>query len=425
MAKTRPDYDRTAALVDDEETGDYYRPAAPARPRSTRRASADDISPSDYSDSGVRTRARSSRVRAAMLQEADDEYDRVRADRLPSDPEDEAVFLRTRRRVPVRRNMLLATRWGRITLAVLLVLVVAALTTIFLLVRGFFLHDARFRIQGASSIQILGNTEIGRSELLGIIGRDVGSDIFTVPLAARRTSIQQLPWVQNATVMRLLPNQLRVVIVERKPVAFVREGNKIQLVDPSGVILSMSPAIMAAKHYSFPVVAGISPNDPLETRADRMQLYQRFVAELNSTGSPGSPKVSEQLSEVDVSNPEDVRTLIPSAGTDILLHFGDDDFANRYRVYLQHLPLWRQQYPHLAAIDLRYDRQTVLEMSSSAGKDAASTTDARLDAPPTLAAATAVSLRNAAKYRAATKKSAASKHSTRPVTNKRPHTATR
>ena len=73
------------------------------------------------------------------------------------------------------------------------------------------------------------------------------------------------------------------------------------------------------------------------------------------------------------------------------MHFGDEDFANRYQTYQQHLKEWRQQYPHLAAIDLRYDRQTVLEMDKSASTNPANAIDSApvLTATPTTRPATA------------------------------------
>jgi cell division protein FtsQ len=77
------------------------------------------------------------------------------------------------------------------------------------------------------------------------------------------------------------------------------------------------------------------------------------------------------LSEVDLSDPEDVRVLLPSAGSDLLVHFGSDEFAARWQRLEEKLPGWRQQYPRLAGIDLRYQRQTVLEMSRSADEGAA------------------------------------------------------
>jgi cell division protein FtsQ len=90
------------------------------------------------------------------------------------------------------------------------------------------------------------------------------------------------------------------------------------------------------------------------------------MSALNSTGGAAS----SQLSEVDLSDPEDVRVLLPSAGSDLLVHFGSDDFAARWQRLEQKLSGWRQQYPRLAGVDLRYQRQTVLEMAKTGLDDA-------------------------------------------------------
>jgi cell division protein FtsQ len=159
--------------------------------------------------------------------------------------------------------------------------------------------------------------------------------------------------------MRLLPDQIRVTVVERQPVAFVRQGSQVGLVDSSGVLLAMPPAMMAQHHYSFPVVTGIDPHDPAEGRKNRMAVYGRLLAELDANNQ----QLSEQISEIDLSQPEDVRILMPEQGTDILAHFGEDHFLERYQRYKAHIGEWRQQYPKLMAVDLRYEQQVVLEMT--------------------------------------------------------------
>jgi cell division protein FtsQ len=284
-------------------------------------------------------------------------------DTAPSDDgaedDDEEIVRRARRRAPVKRSIVPKGRAGRIVLALSALTALIGLTASILAVRSFFEHDPRFRIDGASSIQILGNSQVTRGELLAVFGGDIGRNIFFVPLAERRAELENLPWVKQATVMRLLPNQLRIAVVERAPIAFVRNGNRVGLVDEDGVLLDMPPAMMAARRYSFPVVAGIRPRTELELRAQRMQLYQRFVSALDADGS----RSAEQLSEVDLSDPEDVRAVLPAAGSDILVHFGDENFAERYRSFQQHLPGWKRQYPNLASVDLRYQHQTVLEMA--------------------------------------------------------------
>lgn len=314
-----------AALVDDAE-GDFYRPAA---------------------QSGEARPARI--VRAASDAEADG-----------GEP-----FLRARRRVPVRRGVLppwAKTRWGRPVFAGIVLMGLGAVAVGVLATRNFLAHDTRFRIHSADSIQVLGNSQLSRADLLSVFGADIGRNIFLVPLARRRRELEQIPWVENATVMRLLPDQIRIAVTERKPIAFVQVNGGIELADAAGVILEMSPQDMAAKHYSFPVVIGISPNDPLTVRAARMHLYQKFIGDLDSSGEA----ISSQLSEIDLSDPEDVRATVPANGSDLLLYFGQEDFLARWRNYQAHIAQWRQQYPQLASVDLRYDREVVLKMAGAA-----------------------------------------------------------
>jgi cell division protein FtsQ len=89
-----------------------------------------------------------------------------------------------------------------------------------------------------------------------------------------------------------------------------------------------------------------------------MKLYVRFTNDLDSSGE----KISQNLSEVDLSNPEDVRAMVADKGGEVMVHFGEENFLDRYRKFEEHLPEWRTQYPHLSSVDMRYERQVVLEM---------------------------------------------------------------
>ncbi len=350
MAKNDSQSSRAAALADNEDFDEVSRSRtlaqAALKPRSAR--STPDRSITDRSTWG----------------EAGSAGTRLRPTATAAPETDDGDYLRARQRVPVRPSFFPRSRIGRALFGLGAALLLAALVFAFLAIRHFFEHDPRFQIGSASSIQILGNSQVTRPELLAVFGGDIGRNIFFVPLSARRAELEALPWVQHATVMRLLPDQLRVAITERTPVAFIRNGNHIGLVDAEGVVLSMPPSMMAAKHYSFPVVTGIAASDDAQGRARHMHDYERFVGDLDQTGA----QVSEQLSEVDLSDPEDIRAVLPSAGSDILVHFGDENFAERYRTYQEHLPGWKAQYPHLAAVDLRYAHQTVLEMAKGYGE---------------------------------------------------------
>jgi cell division protein FtsQ len=250
-----------------------------------------------------------------------------------------------------------ASTAGRVFLGLFALIVLGGLTTGVVLLKTAIERDARFRIAGAGNIEATGLTQVSRAEMLPVFGEDIGRNIFFVDLAERRRQLEEIPWVERATVMRMLPDQIRVSVVERQPVAFARQGQQFGLVDANGILLAMAPSSMAQNHYSFPTLSGIDPRDPLVSRKARMEVYLRLLGELDSNGQ----KLSAQISEIDLTDPEDAR--IRMQDDDTLLHFGEDHFLDRYRRYKAHIAEWRQQYPKLTAVDLRYDQQVVLEMA--------------------------------------------------------------
>jgi len=304
---------------------------------------------------------------------------------------------RTRVRFSFHGGLVPKSLWGRIAMGCGLLLLAGAGVAAGLAVRSYLLHDEHFLVSSSQSIQIAGNSRLSRAQLLSVFGEDVERNIFNIPLAQRRAELESLPWVEHATVMRLLPNRVSVAIVERTPVAFVRQGPEIGLVDANGVLLNLPGAssedasgqpdaaiARTAPHYSFPVLTGISAEDPLSVRAARMKIYMGFVKALDASGE----NISHRLSEVDLSDPEDVKAILPdaapgspdtasggadsaSARADVLVHFGDGRFLERYREYEQHLTEWRAQYPKLAVVDLRYERQVVLQMQPGTAAPAA------------------------------------------------------
>jgi cell division protein FtsQ len=269
---------------------------------------------------------------------------------------EEAQFLRTDRRVPVRRSALAKKTESRLKIAG-----VAAAAA--LLVGGlsgwaysYGTHSWRFRIQSSDSVEITGVHNASHAHVMEVAAADIGRNIFFVPLDERKRQLEQIPWVEQATVMRLLPNRIAVNIVERTPVAFAQIGSRISLIDANGVAMGM-PADRKTK-YSFPVIRGITETEPLSSRAAAMKIYNRLVGELSS-GDAGA-KYVQQLSEVDLSDPEDVKVTANDPGGTLAVHLGASDFLPRYKLYVGHIAEWRQQFPNLQSVDLRYEGQVVV-----------------------------------------------------------------
>jgi cell division protein FtsQ len=124
------------------------------------------------------------------------------------------------------------------------------------------------------------------------------------------------------------------------------------LIDAGGTLMELSP-----KHkFSFPVILGMNPGEPLSTRAPRMKIYSEMVSELDGSGA----HYSQDLSEVDLSDLEDLKVRVNDPAGDVLVHLGSSDYLRRYRIYVTHAQAWRQQFQKLESVDLRYENQIIV-----------------------------------------------------------------
>ena len=81
-----------------------------------------------------------------------------------------------------------------------------------------------------------------------------------------------------------------------------------------------------------------------------------MVRELDSGGA----RYSQDLSEVDLSDLEDVKVRVNDPAGDVLVHLGSSDYLRRYKIYVSHAQGWRQQFQKLESVDLRYDNQIIV-----------------------------------------------------------------
>jgi cell division protein FtsQ len=282
---------------------------------------------------------------------------------------EEAQFLRTNKRVPVRRSPIPKKAASQLKIAGIVAAVVVTCGGLSAWAYSYGMTSWRFRIQSSDAVEITGVKNASRAHVMEVAGADIGRNIFFVPLDERKKQLEQIPWVEEASVMRLLPNRIAVTIHERTPVAFAQIGSRISLIDANGVVMGL-PANRQTK-YSFPVIRGITETEPLSSRAAAMKIYNRLVSELGSTdsdsaASSGSPNYVKQLSEVDLSDPEDVKVTANDPGGTMVVHLGAQDFLPRYKLYVSHIGEWRQQFQNVQSVDLRYEGQVIVNPDKTA-----------------------------------------------------------
>jgi cell division protein FtsQ len=271
---------------------------------------------------------------------------------LDLDVDEESPFLRGQKRVSARRSSLPKKTANRLLWSVVAagMVCLAGLGAAWLYHYGE--HSWRFRVESSDNIEVTGMQNVTKTQIMEVMGADIGRNIFFIPLAQQKSQLEQIPWVESASVMRFVPNRLMVEIHERTPVAFARVGPRMSLIDSGGTLMELS-----AKHkYSFPVILGMNPGEPLSTRAPRMKTYVEMVRDLDAGGA----RYSQDLSEVDLTDLEDVKVRVNDPAGDVLVHLGSSDYLRRYKIYVTHAQGWRQQFQKLESVDLRYDNQIIV-----------------------------------------------------------------
>ncbi len=232
----------------------------------------------------------------------------------------------------------------------------------------FLLYGQPMLLIKPEQIEINGNHIVSREAVLQQFVRDRGRSVLRVPLDSRRSALEEISWVESATVQRILPNRIRVDLIERTPIAFLRNGTELALVDAHGVILDRP----RGEDLQFPIVTGLSENMPREERGKRMQTYQEFMNDIDLVRSGSSDRVSE----IDLANPKDLRAVMtgianPTDPQALTIHFGASDFTGKYRMVVENFAQWQASNGRVHSIDLQYAKQVVLNpdtTSASAAK---------------------------------------------------------
>jgi cell division protein FtsQ len=277
--------------------------------------------------------------------------------------DEEPKYLRRQKPVDIRRKKLGGKTWPFYRRVF-----VWTITGVTLVTAGYFgaryaLYSPQMMLVKPDQIAVNGNHIVGPEEIQKLFVRDRDRSVLRIPLDARRTQIQEIPWVEEASVQRILPNRLRVEITERTPVAFFRNGNELTLIDAHGVLLERPEG----EDFHFPIVTGMSENLAREEREKRMQVYQEFMKNIDLV-KPGS---SERVSEADLGNPRDFCAVLTGFGSEgnssaITVHFGQGDFTGKYRTLVENFTQWQANAGPVHAIDLRYSRQVVVNPDTSA-----------------------------------------------------------
>jgi cell division protein FtsQ len=278
--------------------------------------------------------------------------------------EDEPRYLRRQKPVEIRRKKFSGRGWPFYRR--LLLLARAAVAGIAAAFYGtqFLLYSPSMLLLKPDQIEVKGNRIVSREAVLQQFVHDRNRSVLRVPLDTRRSQLEQIPWVESASVQRILPNRLRVELTERTPVAFARIGNELSLIDAHGVILDRP----RGEELHFPIVSGVSEDLARDQREKRMQTYEVFMKDVDLVRGGSSDRVSE----IDLSNAKDLRVVMTGLASAndaqaVTIHFGASEFTGKYKMLVDNFSQWQANAGRVQSIDLQYSRQVVVNPDAGTG----------------------------------------------------------
>ena len=271
---------------------------------------------------------------------------------------EESAYLRRAKPVNVRRGPAawarLIARWGTVGL-VAFGLVFAVWHT----VDNYVEASPAFQFGSVEgSLRITGLRFVEEPEVQQVFEADSGQSMAAMPIEERRTRLLEIPWVEEARILRIWPNQVWVHIEERKPVAWVRTAGStdfagLRVVDPYGVFLDPPKDF----DVELPVVSGLDEGMSEGERQIRVGLVANLLAELGPDRA--------QVSEIDVADSSNARVLTLYEGDVVELQMGSSKFRHRWDLFQKYVESWKEKYGQIGSVDLRFQGQVAVQRVDS------------------------------------------------------------
>jgi len=217
------------------------------------------------------------------------------------------------------------------------------------------------------TVSFHGCKQLASGSLESIVRLEFPGNLLHLDLRKLQRRLVQETWAKQVEIRRILPSSLVVYVQERTPSVILEMHGQLMIADREGILLD-EYALNYGK-LDMPVFKGAIGNSPetyrlhQEENTARIDLALAMLSELQH----GSPAYTRAISEVDLSDPENLRILLVDDTVEISL--GDRDFLKRFQTLMGNLDQYkelRSQYNDIASVDLRFDGQIIYRPRTAA-----------------------------------------------------------
>ena len=174
------------------------------------------------------------------------------------------------------------------------------------------------------AVDVAGASRSSREEIRAAVLRLSNAGVWQADLEVIAKELRELPWVRDAVVTRVLPSGLRVRVTEREPRIIARTvGGRLVWVDDDAV--QLGTATPGDEDF---FVRGLEEGGTEQARRDnraRIEAALALKADWDKSG------LSKRVSEIDLSDLEDVRVHLAGNDAGVQVVLGSQDYVKRFR----------------------------------------------------------------------------------------------
>jgi cell division protein FtsQ len=104
------------------------------------------------------------------------------------------------------------------------------------------------------AVRVTGNVETSEIDILEKLGLDGWTSLVGFDAEEARLRVAELPWVSEASVRKVYPSTVEIIIAERKAAAIWQNGRELSLVDAEGRVIA---PFRKERHATLPLVIGL------------------------------------------------------------------------------------------------------------------------------------------------------------------------
>jgi cell division septal protein FtsQ len=190
------------------------------------------------------------------------------------------VKVRSRKAVQYRNRKFLVV-FSKIALVIALIAAIYVGARV--AAKRFFIDNPDYKL---SAIEVQTDGTLQREQILSVADLREGENIFRVNLARVHERLQELPQVDEVEIVRKLPAEIDIRIVERKPIGWITSEKQIAdpfasdaafLVDARGVL--MKEKKLLPEYLGLPLILGCA-SESLEAGKTVASLEAKAALEL-------------------------------------------------------------------------------------------------------------------------------------------------